>query len=91
MIKKFIIDIILFKGIQISGILWFLAVLTTGLATGQAELSYKYHRWGSFLSLVVLITARIEGHRAQKETDRKEIEDLKAKLEELKSMEKTNV
>ena len=87
-IKWLIWDIVLVKIIGVSGIVLMLAIYYTGLATGQAELSYTYHKYGSILSLMVLVIARIEGHLAQKHKDERKIIELEAEITALNTLHK---
>lgn len=52
----------MFKFVKVSGCLLFVGSLITALGIGQSEVSYKYYWHGVELSLLVLISARIEGH-----------------------------
>lgn len=53
-----VIDYLVFKVIRLSGLLWFLSLLFTALATGQAEISYTFWFIGNVMSLLGLIAAR---------------------------------
>ena len=57
-----VVSFLAFKVIKISGLLLVAGALITALGIGQSEVSYKYYWHGVELSLLVLITARIEGH-----------------------------
>ena len=56
-----IIHYLIFRVIRISGFLFLLGLLFTALATGQAEVSYKFWGIGSLIYLIMLGIARIEG------------------------------
>jgi len=57
-----IVGFLIFKVVKVSGFLLVAGALITALGIGQSEISYKYYWHGVELSLLVLISARIEGH-----------------------------
>ena len=56
-------EFLAFKLIKISGLLLIVEVVLSSLATGQAEISYKFWAYGQVMALLVLIISRIEGHK----------------------------
>jgi hypothetical protein len=60
------IEYLIFHIIKLSGALWAVAALFGALATGQAEISYKFYGLYLVLSFMALLCARWEGHRAER-------------------------
>jgi hypothetical protein len=53
---------LIFRVVRVSGLILVASAMLTGLATGQAEVSYHFWLYGNVLALIMLIVARVEGH-----------------------------
>jgi hypothetical protein len=58
---RMLLFFLIFRVVRVSGLILVASAMLTGLATGQAEVSYHFWLYGNALALLMLIVARVEG------------------------------